>query len=84
MHIKNCSITIMKKYMLNTEQKNTERVIRMRVNYPQEIHDEAEFLSHYMEYDSERGWHIKDDAPSEVVERYETWIKKMHEIADME
>ena len=56
----------------------------MRVNYPQEINDEAEFLSHYMEYDSERGWHIKDDAPSEVVERYETLIKKMHEIDDME
>ena len=42
-------------------------MIRMRVTYPQEIKDEAEFLSQYMEYDSERGWHIKDDAPSEVV-----------------
>ena len=59
-------------------------MIRMRVTYPQEIKDEAEFLSQYMEYDSERGWHIKDDAPSEVVERYETWKKKMDEIDNME
>ena len=57
---------------------------RMRVNYPQEIKDEAEFLSQYMEYDFERGWHVKDDAPNEIVVRYENWKKRMHEIDDKE
>lgn len=56
----------------------------MRVNYPQDIHDEAIFLSQYMEYDQVLGWHLKEDVPDEIVVRYENWKKRMDEIDDRE
>ncbi len=52
----------------------------MRVLFPQEIYDETDRLLPYMEFDQKEGWHLKNDAPPEIVDRYNQLEKRKKEI----
>lgn len=48
----------------------------MRVLFPQEIYDETDRLLPYMEFDQKEGWHLKNDAPPEIDDRYTNWKRE--------